>query len=152
MTSVVLHTGLRVVVVWTHNIKSNNSTTRWHSRISICTVAFAMKFFTNTTFMLLMIAASSSDVVVTGKLLVGRRRPGPGPGPNVPPPTECQSNCQATLDNCVASHDAPPFNLDTSCWDEFFNCIRSCHSREEGVAGLRGGHFINRVVAEDALE
>jgi hypothetical protein len=98
-----------------------------------------------------MIAASSSDVVVTGELLVGRR-PGPGPGPNVPPPTECQHNCANALYNCVASHGAPPFNPDTSCQDEFLNCNRGCPFREEGVARLRGGHFMKRVVAEDALE
>ena len=115
-----------------------------------------MKFFTNATFMLLMIAASSSDVVVTGQLFWDGPRPGPrpddGPGPNVPPPTECQSNCANALYNCETSHGAPPFNPDTSCRDEFFDCIRNCPFREEGVAGLRGGHFINRVVAEDALE
>jgi hypothetical protein len=114
-----------------------------------------MKFFTNATFMLLMIAASSSDVVVTGKLLVGRRPDDPDrpddDGPdrdNVPPPTECESNCANAFYNCLSSHN----DFDPSCFDEFFNCNRGCHSREEGVAGLRGGHFMKRVVVEDALE
>ena len=108
-----------------------------------------------------MIAASSSDVVVTGQLFWDGPRPGPrpddGPGPNVPPPNECQRNCEAAFFDCISSHDDPPpqslsENFDTSCFNELFDCDRSCHSREEGVAGLRGGHFIKRVVVEDALE
>jgi hypothetical protein len=116
-----------------------------------------MKFFTNATFMLLMIAASSSDVVVTGQLFWDGERPDPdrpddGPGPDdVPPPTGCQRTCENAFYNCLSSYHAPPFNPE-SCFDVFFNCYSSCPFREEGVAGLRGGHFMKRVVVEDALE
>ena len=106
--------------------------------------------------MLLMIAALSSDAV-TGQLFWDGPRPGPNQGnddnvPPVRPPTECQRNCAAALYDCLSSNDAPPFDPDTSCFNEFFDCNRGCPFREEKVAGLRGGHFIKRVVADDSLE
>jgi len=112
----------------------------------------AMKFFTNATFMVLMIAASSSDVV-TGQLFWDGPRPGPNrpPEPPGPPPTECQRNCAAALYDCISSHDAPPFD-ETSCFNEFSDCNRGCPFLEEKVPGLRGGHFIKRVVADYSSE
>ena len=100
-----------------------------------------------------MIAALSSDVV-TGQLFWDGPRPGPNrpPEPPVPPPTECQHNCAAAHYNCISSHDAPPFDPDTSCFNEFFDCNRGCPFREEKVAGLRGGHFIKQVVADYSSE